>query len=860
MRKSIGFAVSLAMACGVCALTAQGTDFDLAVTNNAYMHDAVWLPTDGSSTEKVVATSSGDPANPNVYRQKGYRLNTPSSSSSSYTFPDRLESNGDIVFRYSSANRGVTMNDMRVVGNTSVMNWSTLVQPYLAGNIIVNSGKKLTFSAGNGKNDSSGEARIRQFRVTATISGPGALALNSSKPTGSNFPPEPTFIYGDNSGLTGGVTIGDGYGRFCVTNENALGSGAITLNGGTLLTQKDVSFTAPNRSVTLSKSYNWVPTFEVADGTVNYFAWPIHGTAKLVKGGGGTLVLAAPCDYTGGTLVTNGTMMVLRRSYIDATKLTVCDGANVVLGAIPEGVFLDVDKDGFEEQTLSVLGTGGFNVDLDGVTGGNATALIRVTEAMTHEPFAVTVFNVTNAPAADATPIKLLSAPSLADFKDVDFFVDPPYAGKLSRTSEGGEDVLWFTPTPKANIIFKTAPDRQGSENYYVERNDFWDNGQVATAGNVYVSTNVWIQSTSAFPAPLVAYGTAQLMPRSANSYFPDLTLLDGVSLYSWTLNATLSGHVHLAPITHGNVSYAARVFHPPEDSKHLYFACEFDGYGTFEWVTPNATYTTETFVTFTGKNTNFFGKVNIHTESNYDRVLRYRITSEEALGGNPPAFRADQLRIYNAGYLCVANDVTLDDPNRGITVGKEPNSSNNTVGNLMVTNGATLTVACPITGNSLNLKGQGTFVLANPTNSHAGGTSLYGNVTLVPRGAKCLGSGLLYVYSGCTMAIPWPHDMPNGVEIGGGGNKRLTFYDGSKLTVAFADGYEMTTTTTIPLLYVPDGATGNATQQEAAQRYSSVTNFPFDCKVAGFTPELKLEGRLLSVTFRPSGMTVILR
>ena len=72
--------------------------------------------------------------------------------------------------------------------------------------------------------------------------------------------------------------------------------------------------------------------------------------------------------------------------------------------------------------------------------------------------------------------------------------------------------------------------------------------------------------------------------------------------------------------------------------------------------------------------------------------------------------------------------------------------------------------------------------------------------------------------------------------------------------------GYEMTTTTTIPLLYVPDGATGNATQQEAAQRYSSVTNFPFDCKVAGFTPELKLEGRLLSVTFRPSGMTVILR
>ena len=58
----------------------------------------------------------------------------------------------------------------------------------------------------------------------------------------------------------------------------------------------------------------------------------------------------------------------------------------------------------------------------------------------------------------------------------------------------------------------------------------------------------------------------------------------------------------------------------------------------------------------------------------------------------------------------------------------------------------------------------------------------------------------------------------------------------------------------------MPDGANGNATQQEAAQLYSSVTNFPFDCKVTGFTPELKLEGRLLSVTFRPSGMTILFR
>ena len=203
---------------------------------------------------------------------------------------------------------------------------------------------------------------------------------------------------------------------------------------------------------------------------------------------------------------------------------------------------------------------------------------------------------------------------------------------------------------------------------------------------------------------------------------------------------------------------------------------------------------------------------------------------------------------------------MTLDDPNRGITVGRNPtNATSYTVGQLLVTNDATLTVACPITGNSLQLKGQGTFVLANPTNTYAGGTTVYSGVTLIPRGAKSLGGGLLYLNGGATLAIPWPHDMPRGVEVGGGSNCRLEFRSGSRLTLV--SDVQLETTTTIPLLYLPNGASGNETQQEAAQWYSSVTNFPFAYDgFDGFVPELKLEGRQLSVTFRPKGFTVIFR
>lgn len=873
------------MAVSAAVLTAaavQGTDFN-KTDNNGWMDGAVWTPVAGG--DPVVATSSGDPANPNVYKQNGCRLNTPSGSTAMWTFPgDVLELNGGsqaVIFR-SAEGGGLTVNDCRVTGNTTIYNWNTALNPEFAGNITVASGKTLTFHAGNGTGGTT-QTKTRQFLITADMTGTGALTLNSSADA-TQYPPYPTFLYGDNSGLTGGVTFNAGFGRFCVTNENALGGGAVTFKGSTLLTQEDVRFTSAGRAVTLAASNDTAPTFEVAADSTNFFAWAIHGTsadANLIKGGAGTLVLAAASDYAGQTIVKEGTLYITREEYVSPnTQFVVHDGATLRIGNSYDalGVAADeyhaVDADGLKVGVLSVAGVGGFNVNLAGVAGGAQTALIRVTQELAISPFAVLVFRVSNVPDTDATPIRLFSAPSLAAFKDIDFFVDAPYAGTLSRTVENGQGVLWFTPTPKANIIFKTAADRQGTTNFYLDENTFWDGGAKAEAGNVYVSTNLWCMSHGAFPAPLVAYGPANFMPRGRDrvSSFPALTLLDGAALLTWDSGATLTGHALLAPVGSGASGCAAAIRQQritDGGSNVFKVSAAFSGYGRFDWIDTSGERTSGDYSTFTdvtGDNAGFFGKVYIYNESSKTGHVLFRIDSEEALGGNPPAYRADQLVIGQYAALGVTKDVTLDDENRGIVVGRTiATGKREGTGCLHAAAGATFNVECAISdGNGLGIKGAGTVRLA-AANAHAGGTTVYDTATLRLAHEKCLGGGLLSVQKGATVAVEYPNDMPNGTIIGGGGNRRLEFNSGSKLTVAFKDGYELKTATTIPLLTVPNPATtSDANKAKAAENeakwYSSVDNFPFECKVPGWQWELSLENRVLSVTFRPRGFRIILR
>ncbi len=100
----------------------------------------------------------------------------------------------------------------------------------------------------------------------------------------------------------------------------------------------------------------------------------------------------------------------------------------------------------------------------------------------------------------------------------------------------------------------------------------------------------------------------------------------------------------------------------------------------------------TSTASTYTGKTTINDGTI--------------AIADEASLGGNPASFTADQLTI-NGGTLEVTATFTIDDANRGVTLG----ASN---GTFDVDTGITLTVANVVTGaGNLSKTGAGTLILA---------------------------------------------------------------------------------------------------------------------------------------------------
>lgn len=148
-----------------------------------------------------------------------------------------------------------------------------------------------------------------------------------------------------------------------------------------------------------------------------------------------------------------------------------------------------------------------------------------------------------------------------------------------------------------------------------------------------------------------------------------------------------------------------------------------------------------------TAANTNFTGAVTLLGTN----LTYLTISDERNLGGNPPAFRADQLKLDCTGILQVATSVWLDDPNRGITLSRQGGILD------VVSNGATLSVACPIAGTTLYKRGAGTLTLSG-ANAYSGGT-------IVEAGALQVGSLTALGTGPVTFdtALLSPQDTPSG-------------------------------------------------------------------------------------------------
>ncbi len=137
-------------------------------------------------------------------------------------------------------------------------------------------------------------------------------------------------------------------------------------------------------------------------------------------------------------------------------------------------------------------------------------------------------------------------------------------------------------------------------------------------------------------------------------------------------------------------------------------------------------------------------GSISGSTTINAGKV---RINTEGALGGNPAAFNAGQLTL-NGGTLNAFGSFTIDDSNRGLTLGASG-------GTLEVDSTFTLTVANKITGTgALNKLGAGTLVLSGDSD-YAGTTTITAGI-LELQHSNALGStaGGVTVNSGTTLRL----------------------------------------------------------------------------------------------------------
>lgn len=152
-----------------------------------------------------------------------------------------------------------------------------------------------------------------------------------------------------------GQTVING-GTLSVSDERNLGAAAngVTLNGGALRVT-GAGYATTSRGLTLASG----GAVDIADAS-NTFVWngAIAGSGALEKRGAGTLELDQANTYTGGTLVTQGTLRMGDSGAIGSGALSLASGTTLDLGANPLAL----------TNAVTVAGTSTVNVDAGGTS------------------------------------------------------------------------------------------------------------------------------------------------------------------------------------------------------------------------------------------------------------------------------------------------------------------------------------------------------------------------------------------------------------------------------------------------------------------------------------------------------------
>ncbi|MES2309788.1 MAG: autotransporter domain-containing protein [Verrucomicrobiota bacterium] len=356
------------------------------------------------------------PSAGNTYSTNGHLLRTPGGVGITFAGDSLSIDNGSLFLFKGNTGSTTTVGNLILNGGT-VADGTGATTYGLAGAISVN--------AVSGFDVNSNSANNRTLTISSTISGASNLVIGNGSggtDTGS------IILSGNNSAFTGGVSLGGtsgsgGGSRVLATtnvtlqigNANALGTGAFTVNGGTVdlngfSTSVD-NFTGTGGTiVNQSSGTTSTLTIGASNGTGGNYQGTIAdhtsgtGVVAMTKSGTGTITLSHVNTYTGATTINGG---ILR-----AGVVTTAFGSNsAVTLANVAGTALDLNNNSNTIGSLSGGGTTGGNVTLGSgtlTTGADNTSttfagVISGTGGLTKTGTGIQTLSGTNTATGTAT-------------------------------------------------------------------------------------------------------------------------------------------------------------------------------------------------------------------------------------------------------------------------------------------------------------------------------------------------------------------------------------------------------------------------------------------------------------------------
>ena len=780
----------------------------------------------------VAATEPPGPGNDYIVPNK--MLRTPNASASDHTFlGDSLTVSGTGAFLAFKGRSGATITVPNMVFDGGyVQNATDNTYFTLAGNLTAKNGKDVRLQ--------TVEPNERGIRVTASITGPGTeiwlqLPMTNLVTSKSKW----VRLEGDNSGFTGKFRATGG-GLFTVNSDAAFGAvpatttaDAITIGGPLWIITNNLE-TAATRGIAILNSQDTSDAahknchpglrLRVSSYATAWIRGPVSGAGPIIKtGDSGTVHFTGSfANYTGEIALERGI------TWFDGPEPVSFSGMTVKAGA---GLSSN-------ELSVSTIDFAKGNICLDLRSADPDVPRLVVTDSIVFSREGpVEVYN-SNVPAGvHGTTFQLVKAPGrvLSEALANGWLCprDPAVTELAVRDNGDGTETLLFTRTPSANIYHHAVPDALGTSAFTSlawkrNRSDESEAAVAATPGNTYVVTWGTFRtpengSVFTFPGSKLVFNGIGVTLKSAddtqrscmtNTWCKNSTWLVGVPH-----NVCIEGDL----IASAGGDYGLEIKSASQkrtvDLYSVLSGCgqlRMYGYG-------NPAYEAKMYtMALNAASPNFHGVTYVRGQTNF----YCRIASEESLGANPPAFAERQL-LFNGAGLMVTNNVTLDDPNRGIWLDStggtcDPAEDDASSGASYSTNSlaadraypggawfnaygtdTTLRVDCPVAGpGALSVYADGTVALGG-ANAYGGGTFVRRG-TLVPMSAGAL-PGAVTVMGGGTLCAPDDPALPYGAVL----KDVITFEAGSALThggIAARAANDLSFT--VPLLLLAPGVT----------------------------------------------------